>query len=224
MQHSLQEEIYPAIMESNRKIFFDLDGTLIDARKRLYDLFQDLVPQSTFSFDQYWNIKRSKYDHHTILINNFGYNKEGFNIFEEKWLNLIETRKYLEKDTVFAGITDMLDTLKKNYKLYVVSSRQNTEIACDQLKKLGLFIFFDNVFFTEHKKTKEVLIKNSCQTSPDDFLIGDTGYDILTGKKLGLKTIAVSYGFLSREILLTYNPDIIIDNSQEIINKISMCR
>ncbi|GHT86686.1 hypothetical protein FACS1894137_12600 [Spirochaetia bacterium] len=40
----------------------------------------------------------------------------------------------------------------------------------------------------------------------ENFLIGDTGYDILTGKELNVNTIAVTYGFLKKEILEAYKP------------------
>ena len=34
-------------------IFFDLDGTLLDSKERLYYLFQHLVPECKFSFEEY---------------------------------------------------------------------------------------------------------------------------------------------------------------------------
>ena len=56
-------------------IFFDLDGTLLDSRKRLYKLFQDLVLESNLTIDEYWELKRNKINHKTILIEKFGYTK-----------------------------------------------------------------------------------------------------------------------------------------------------
>ena len=49
-------------------LFFDLDGTLLNSRKRLYTLFQDLIPESKLSIDEYWDLKRDKIDHKTILM------------------------------------------------------------------------------------------------------------------------------------------------------------
>jgi phosphoglycolate phosphatase-like HAD superfamily hydrolase len=82
-------------------------------------------------------------------------------------------------------------------------------------------LFFSDIFITGHKFSKEELIAKSIDVSGNDWFIGDTGYDALTGKKLGMKTIAVSYGFLSREVLLEYKPDFIIDNIQDITKIIS---
>jgi phosphoglycolate phosphatase len=200
------------------KIFFDLDGTLIDSRKRLYSLFQDLVPQSKLTFDEYWKLKRSKIDHKKILTEQFEYNQKLFACFETAWLALIETEKYLKMDTIFDGVLETLDQLKQNYVLNLVTARQNVEIAHWQLKKMGLFDFFDNILVTEHKISKEELIIQHYQISNNDYFVGDTGYDISTGKKIGAKTIAVSYGFVSKEILVEYEPDLLIDNPNDIKN------
>ena len=43
------------------KIFFDLDGTLIDSKLRMYNLFQELVPQSNLTFVEYWEYKKNKF-------------------------------------------------------------------------------------------------------------------------------------------------------------------
>jgi phosphoglycolate phosphatase len=194
------------------KIFFDLDGTLIDSKQRLYSLFKELTPKSNLTFDEYWQLKSSKIDHRAILTEKFGYTEELFVDFEKKWLNLIETKKYLEMDSVFIGVQDSLNELKQNFTLNLITARQSVEMVHWQLKNTGLYNFFDNIFVTEHKASKESLILQYCSISNIDYYVGDTGYDILTGKKCGLKTIAVSYGFLSREKLLEYNPDFITDN------------
>ena len=57
------------------KIFFDLDGTLINSKIRLYSLFQELVPVSNFSFDEYWDFKQNKINHATILRKKFNFDR-----------------------------------------------------------------------------------------------------------------------------------------------------
>jgi phosphoglycolate phosphatase len=72
-------------------IFFDLDGTIFDSKERLYRLFQELVPQSNLTFEEYWSLKRNKIGHKTIIANYF--KDIDFIQFEKKWMELIETKK-----------------------------------------------------------------------------------------------------------------------------------
>jgi len=54
-------------------IIFDLDGTLIDSKQRLYQLFQHLVPASTLTFQQYWQFKHNRLSNELILSTEFSY-------------------------------------------------------------------------------------------------------------------------------------------------------
>lgn len=200
-----------------KRVFFDLDGTLIDAGDRLYSLFQFLVPQSKLTCGEYWDLKRHKNTHAMILANRFGYDEREIRDFERRWLELIETEEYLNKDTVYPDVADALNRLKRKNVLYLATARQSVESTIAELKRLGLFDFFNDVFVTEHKTTKEELIRRHvAPPSPDDVFVGDTGKDVQTGKALGMKTIAVSNGFLDPEILREYNPDRIVEHIREI--------
>lgn len=200
-----------------KRVFFDLDGTLIDAGKRLFSLFQFLVLQSKLTYGEYWDLKRHKNTHAMILADRFGYDERKIHDFEKRWLELIETEEYLNKDTVYPDVADTLNRLKRKNALYLATARQSVESTIAELKRLGLFDFFNDVFVTEHKATKEELIRRHvAPLSPDDAFVGDTGKDVQTGKALGMKTIAVSNGFLDPEILRAYNPDRIVEHIREI--------
>ena len=189
-------------------IFFDLDGTLINAGKRMYSLFKFLVPQSKLTYSEYWDLKRHKVNHQMILQQRFGYDEERFKVFEKEWLSLIETDEYLAMDTIYPNVPEMLSELQKDYTLYVVTARQFKQKTLGQLQALGLLGFFKKVLVTEAVKTKEDLIRQEISTlDPEDLLIGDTGHDILTAKALNVRSVAVSYGFTALEILKTYEPD-----------------
>ena len=152
-----------------------------------------------------------------ILANRFGYDEREIRDFERRWLELIETEEYLNKDTVYSGVAEALNRLKRKNVLYLATARQSVETTIAELKRLGLFDFFNDVFVTEHKTTKEELIRRHVASlSPDDVFVGDTGKDVQTGKALGMKTIAVSNGFLDPEILREYNPDNIIKDIREL--------
>jgi len=193
-------------------VFFDLDGTLIDSKPRLYHLFQHLVPQSEFSFDEYWKLKQNKMDHKEILTLYFKYHEDDISKFTSEWMSLIETSKWLSYDKTFDGIRSFLDLLKPNNNLFVVTARQYELVAIDQIEELGISDVFKDILVTNQTTSKEDLIKKCTVLTNEDWVIGDTGKDIETGKNLGMKTAAVLSGFLSEKQLVKYSPDIIVEN------------
>jgi phosphoglycolate phosphatase len=192
-------------------IFFDLDGTLIDSRRRLYRLFQHLIPASPLTFDDYWDLKRNKIHHLEILKNKFSFSKEAIERFDQKWLQSIEQAEWLALDKPFEGVLEYLNGLKLRHKLYLVTARQSENMALKQIAQYGWIGIFEKVLITLQKQEKYDLIKNSVETENTDWLVGDTGEDILTGKKLNLRTAAVLSGFRNEKNLESYKPDIIVN-------------
>ncbi len=193
-------------------IFFDLDGTLLDSRARLYQLFQQLVPESTFSFDSYWELKRRKIGHQEIFEKHLLFPNEAFPIFEKAWMSKIELPEWLQLDQPFEGVTEFLIDLKKRHTLYVVTARQFEGVAIQQVEQAGWTGIFEKILVTGQQTEKYDLIKLIANISTNDWFIGDTGKDIQTGKQLGFNTAAVLSGFLSKEELLKYEPDVIAEN------------
>jgi phosphoglycolate phosphatase len=196
-------------------IFFDLDGTLLDSRNRLFNLFTNLVPKSNLSIQEYWELKRSKIDHKSILTKQFNYTENDFYKFEKTWLSNIELLEYLQFDAPVDAVFEVLDYLAQKYELYIVTSRQSKKNVIMQLRQCNLHKYFKDVLVTEHICEKKELIQTQGY-SKNDFLIGDTGYDVLTGIALGINTIAVTYGFLKKEVLEAYHPHYTIDMLKDI--------
>jgi len=202
-----------------KKIFFDLDGTLIDSKKRLYVLFCDLTQQNKLSFDEYWDLKKAKVCHSSILKDYFGFSELLIKNFNDEWLGLIENSKYLDLDALFSYTEDVLRKLSKNHELFIVTARQDNEALTQQLRKLKIINYFKQILVTEAKKTKvELLQEYFNDLSTNDILVGDTGMDVSAARELGIISVAVLSGFRNREVLLNYNPDYIENDIQSIID------
>ncbi len=193
-------------------IFFDLDGTLLNSKRRLYELFQYLVPSSHLSFDDYWKLKRNKVNHEEILTTKFGYSSMDFKKFEHLWMKEIELEKWLNLDVPFEGVTDFLKTLRKKNTLYIVTARQSKEMVHKQISDFGWETVFEKILVTENKIEKFQIISQNCIINNSDWIIGDTGKDIETGKKLKINTAAVINGFLNKDCVAQYNPNIILES------------
>lgn len=204
--------------EVPNRIFFDFDGTLVDSRKRLYELFRELRPDCALSFDEYWKIKRSRVDQKTLLKRLFGCEDAEIAEFARRWRERVEDDDLLKLDRPFPFAEALLKRLSSTRGLlFLVTARQHPEKAERQLEHWGWRNLFEGVFVTRQTKSKAELVEEKIgMTDKNDVFVGDTGEDILAGKKLGMKTIAVASGFLSREILREYSPDLLVNDVGEI--------
>ncbi|CEI53776.1 Phosphoglycolate phosphatase [Acinetobacter bereziniae] len=196
------------------KIVFDLDGTLICAKKRLYELFCDLIETKELTFDSYWKLKFLGNTNQDILRSKFQYSEREVAFFIKNWMDNIEQDKYLQMDTLIEGVEGLLDEISKSNELYICTARQSYTQVIKQLNNLGILGFFKEVFVTNQKNTKkELLINSELKFSKDDIFVGDTGHDIITGRELGMKTCAVLSGFMSKDKLELYSPDFIVKDA-----------
>lgn len=193
-------------------IYLDWDGTLISAGKRLYTLFQELVPQSTFTYEEYWDIKRRRTNQAELLGKWFGYTEEQIAVFKTNWLAKVEEPHRLLQDEPLEGVAEVLKSLAANHTLYVVTARQNPESVNGQIDRFGWSQYFKQVLVTRQSSSKTELIRQHTQPQAGDIFIGDTGEDIHTAREVGLIAVAVASGFLNADILQTYNPDYLLKN------------
>ncbi len=195
-------------------IVFDLDGTLIDARARLYQLFQHLAPESPLSFSEYWAFKRRGLSNADVLADELTWDEPAVVAFTRGWMGLIEAPQFLALDETFPGIAEALARLSERADLHLCTARQLPAAARAQLQRLDLNRWFKNVLVTEqHADKQNVLARQLPQLQPGDWMVGDTGRDIQAGRALGLRTCAVLSGVLDRDTLLMYRPDLVLDTA-----------
>jgi phosphoglycolate phosphatase len=176
-----------------------------------------LVPASTLSFDEYWNYKRNKISHREILLQQFKYTNEQAAAFDKAWMKKIELADWLNLDKPFEGVSDFLYMLQKKHQLFLVTARQSEVMAIKQIQQFGWGQVFEKIFVTGQTKEKYELINSEESVTNNDWFVGDTGKDIQTGKQLGAKTVGVLTGFLNREKLLEYEPDVVVEKVIDIV-------
>jgi phosphoglycolate phosphatase len=193
------------------KIIFDLDGTIVCSKKRLHSLFCDLIGDNTISFSFYWQLKFSGSSNQNILKEQFNHSAEQIEDFVNSWMSKIESDSYLAMDTLIDDSKSFLSHLTQNNELYICTARQSISQVEKQLKELGIYHFFEKIFVTEQKYSKsDLLVKCGLKLGKNDWFVGDTGHDVITGKEVGIKTCAVLSGFMSKAALEKYLPDFII--------------
>jgi phosphoglycolate phosphatase len=194
-------------------LIFDLDGTLIDSKLRLHALFQKLAPSPGLEYSRYWELKRAKISNATILADLFGLGDDKIQTFVTDWMALIEDPEFLALDICLPGAKDTLERLGSFAVLHACTDRQHELLALAQLERLRIRHYFREVLVTGQRISKELLIRRRIvEFTEHDWIIGDTGRDVLTGRALGIHTCAVLSGFQSRAVLKGYEPDVILDS------------
>ncbi len=213
-----------------KAILFDLDGTLLDTIKDIGSSMNYILEKYSFP------IKDD--NHYFCAIGNGLRNlaKVSFpeDIVTDELLDKIvpEFIEYygnhsMEKTSVYEGINELLEFCNKNGIIICVLSNKRDGLV----KELIPHYFHDYKFAYSLGESSEfprkpdpasaLYLSEKLGVLPSDVLfIGDSIYDIRTGKNAGMKTVAVTWGYQPKGQLIAENPDFIADSTAEIIEYI----
>lgn len=127
---------------------------------------------------------------------------------------------HMDEIKTFAGIEEAIHSLKgQGYTLGIVSS--NTSHNIHKFLQAHALDVFDFIHSTNRVFGKSFAIKkllHELHTPLEDAVyIGDEIRDIEAGKKLGLKVIAVTWGYNLKSALKSYGPDYLVDTPEELL-------
>lgn len=212
---------------NTRIIIFDFDGVLADSLNTFYPLIRDGMMKVGLSLTlkQYRN----------FFIGNVHQSFKDFINDKEKYASFIEFRKtnynkyYYDKNIgvkLYPGVLDLIKKASEKYVLAVASSGKKENID-ELLKKNGMKNRF-GLILADSAYTKKDMIKKILDTfmakPREAIMITDTVGDILTAKKMGLKTIAVTWGFHSKKLLNSTKPNDIVQSITKLKKLILYCQ
>ena len=118
----------------------------------------------------------------------------------------------------FVGIVDLIKEFKKKGIRMVILSSDFPETLLREIDDYGLKNIFDEVITDSHDKAEEIvdLMKNNSFLPNETIFLGDTNHEIEVGKKVGIMTGAVTWGFNTEKNLKAKNPDFIIHDLKEL--------
>lgn len=125
--------------------------------------------------------------------------------------------KELSTIKLFNGIKEMLEKLSKKNKLFIITS--NLTNIIEESLKLKNLNYFEEVIGADKEisKVKKIETIKAKFKNCNIFYIGDTKGDIIEGKQSNVKTIAVTWGWHSKDRLEEENPDFIVDSPNELV-------
>ena len=99
----------------------------------------------------------------------------------------------------------------------LVTNRQFKDKLIKEIDRLKIKVFFKDIFVTKQNSSKDVMIKKNIikGDKTNSYIIGDSGEDIVSGKKLGILTVGVLSGVMNQQNLELYRPDFIFYNIME---------
>ena len=209
-------------MYAESLIFWDIDGTLMhcgsDGKKALNATFLDL-----FGVTDAFGAAPIGASMDSVLISSI---MESFGIAQGELERIHEyyqkalTRILSEdkKKQILPGVVTLLETIDREPFFRNALLTSNLKIgALAKLRSVGLHGYFEVGGFGDEPGEKWDAAERCIETARKKygtvfsreqiFLIGDSSYDVSCARKLGIRSIAVATGWMSREELLASRPD-----------------
>jgi phosphoglycolate phosphatase len=203
-----------------KTVIFDFDGTIADTESLILEAYKEVskwlkTPEVTPELSK----RLKKMTAGQIL-------KE----FKPKWklpLLIFAVRSILHKQTskikYFEGMEQVLKTLKKNYRLGILSS--NSARLIQRFLKANGIEYFDFVvgernLLGKGKRLLKLINKYNLDKHQTIY-IGDELKDIAAAKTANIKVISVSWGLNDPKTLKEKNPEFFVQTPTELLNKIN---
>ncbi len=173
-----------------KSVILDFDGVIHDTLKIAYSVAKIFYPDLTLK--QYKNMFNGNIYSHKKVIKKF--RAEFLTLQHEKYL-LLKIEREIKKELL---------KLKKKYNLYIISSNSESTLNL-YFENNNIIHLFDEVLGYETHTSKEhkfnMILKKHKLKKNECIFVTDTLGDILEANKIGIKTIAVDYGFHDRKRL-----------------------
>jgi len=209
---------------------FDLDGTIFDVSEKYYHVYVQSLASAggdVLSKQEYWDMKRKKITDQDLLAKT--QSQHCLEKYQQSWNLLIEDKNFLKYDEVWKELTSVYQQVFEHHPAILVTLRRSPQLVHWQLQDKGILSWFRFVLSRPSKellkeswKAKVQMLKDSKVLKDKNMAecryVGDSEADILAGKHLGMKTIAVSFGIRDNELLSALEPDVLLAHPSELAN------
>jgi len=189
-----------------KAIIFDFDGVIHDTLKIAHEVNNKI--NTPLTLEGYKELFEGN------LYKKLKTNKEMQEKFFELQSKAFATLKIEE------NIRSELLKLKKKYDLFIVTSNQEKTLKA-YFENNNLHTLFKQILGFESHTSKEekfkMLLEKHKLSKDNCLFVTDTLGDILEAKKMGIRTIAVDFGFHDRARLEKGNPAKIVSKFEDIL-------
>lgn len=203
-----------------KAVLFDLDGTLLNSipliRRSFEQVFADLgIPWGDGAVMKTVGLPLRQVAESYALGQEDRFLKAYTEFYRDHQRGMLE---------LFPGTKEALEALDRSgYRLALVTSKRR-EPAVSNIAITGLDQYLEHVVTVDDasrpKPYPDCLLRGLelLATEPDRAIyVGDSWYDVQTGKNAGVATAGVTWGIASREELGPYQPDVIADDWAQLL-------
>jgi phosphoglycolate phosphatase len=196
-------------------LIFDYDGVLVDS----FDLFMKLFLDSCKKHG--WKQISTKEEFLSLFHGNMYENMMNLGMNRQNILDVVlDVKKgllgHIDDLNLFPGLHEILNDLATHHIL-LISTSNDTDVVKTFLEKQHITVF-EEVFGSDvhPSKIKKIALIKKKYHADDYYYIGDTIGDIIEGKRAGIKTVGVTWGWHTKQQLINSNPDALIENIDDL--------
>ncbi len=205
-------------MKPNETVIFDFDGTIADTLSVIIRLVNEHAPEFNIKPLGEKDVEELRGMSNLDIIKRFK-----IPLFKVPSIVLMaqkELHKRMGEVPVFPGIGELILDLKaRGFRLGILTSN-SAENVLKLLRTRGLdvfdFIHSEQNFFGKNWALLHLLKKHGLKKESTIY-VGDEVRDIEACQKVGVRMIAVSWGFHRRHLLADRKPTYLVDSAAEIM-------
>ncbi|PJG45159.1 hypothetical protein CAF53_25490 (plasmid) [Sphingobium sp. LB126] len=179
----------------------DFDGTIVSCRDKQIACLRDGVGalRSNINWSAVWRRKRNGLNNPSAL-STYKFNESEISQINDYWRRNIESRAYARYDKLLPNVRSVLESIRINNKIFLISARKNSHILHWQLKELSLLQHFSDVVVVEPARASEAKAQAFVRLGLDCY-VGDTETDFAASLAAGIPGYIVSTGQRSEGFL-----------------------
>jgi phosphoglycolate phosphatase len=199
---------------------FDLDGTIMDSAADICAAQRTVLAAEGFSGDLSDAFLRGYIGRHLIdLFGDLGFAAERMEPMVERYRSVYGQRGHANT-FVYPGVPEMLSSLGGRKSTATTKGSNSTRAILEQF---GLLPHFHHVQGTDGfpaKPEPDVILASIAglgASRAECLFIGDSPQDMEAGRKAGVRTCAVRWGYGDHDAMAKWEPDFWIDSPADLL-------
>lgn len=201
-------------------VIFDFDGTIADSLPAVVKVFEDLTKRGS----PYTKAEIAAFQHLSMLdlTNALGISRWKVPMLLFRGRRMLH--HHLRSIGLHPGMSEAIRTLKQDdYTLHILSSNSRRNIQ-DYLRWHQLDDCFTSIYggagLLGKARKLHKLLREQGITAHETWYVGDETRDVIAARHVGLKPLAVTWGYNSRQALEAKNPEALADTAQQMVQTI----